>query len=447
MNLSWKNIPFAPKRCPFFYGWVIVAAATVTTVASVPGQTMGVGVFTDDLIVALGISRVQLSTAYMIGTICSSLMLPLAGRLIDSLGVRVMVVIAASGLGLSLVSLSNIERIIALSGSRSFFAIMSVTTVCFMLIRFFGQGSLTMVSRVAIGKWFNHRRGLATGISAIFVTFGFNASPQFLNSLNAAYGWREACLVLALTVGLGVSIPAWILFRDNPESCGLVMDGIDDPAWLARMSAKVADTKREFTRSEAIRTPAFWLVSGGLATQALIITAVTFHIVSLGAGAALDRSQVYNLFIPMSFFGIVGSLFGGWISDLIKLKWLLISQLVFQAIGTFGLLDLGNPLGQWAYIVGYGVSGGFFATLITVAWPRFFGREHLGAITGLSMSILVFASAVGPVLFSLSQLFFGTYLCMILICGFMPLLLSLASIKADNPQEKLSCDNHGIFES
>ena len=41
----------------------------------------------------------------MIGTICSSLILPLAGRLIDRLGVRVIVVIAATGLGLSLVAL------------------------------------------------------------------------------------------------------------------------------------------------------------------------------------------------------------------------------------------------------------------------------------------------------------------------------------------------------
>ena len=112
MTISWNNIPFAPKRCPFFYGWVIVAVATITTVASVPGQTMGVGVFTDDLILSLGLSRVQLSTAYMIGTIGSSFVLPVAGNLIDRLGVRFMVVIAATGLGLSLVGFSNLERII-----------------------------------------------------------------------------------------------------------------------------------------------------------------------------------------------------------------------------------------------------------------------------------------------------------------------------------------------
>ncbi|HCE06906.1 MAG TPA: hypothetical protein DEQ62_11315, partial [Verrucomicrobiales bacterium] len=41
--------PFAPSACPFFYGWVIVFAATIGTIASIPGQTMGFTVFTDVL--------------------------------------------------------------------------------------------------------------------------------------------------------------------------------------------------------------------------------------------------------------------------------------------------------------------------------------------------------------------------------------------------------------
>ena len=76
MNLRWQDIPFAPRRWPFFYGWVILAASTVGILASIPGQTMGVSVFTDHLIAALRISRVQLSTAYMFGTVASSFMLP-----------------------------------------------------------------------------------------------------------------------------------------------------------------------------------------------------------------------------------------------------------------------------------------------------------------------------------------------------------------------------------
>lgn len=42
---------------------------------SIPGQTIGVSVFTDPVKDALGLSRNQFSNAYMIGTIASSLLM------------------------------------------------------------------------------------------------------------------------------------------------------------------------------------------------------------------------------------------------------------------------------------------------------------------------------------------------------------------------------------
>ena len=75
--------PFAPSRLPFFYGWVIVFAATIGSIFSIPGQTMGFSVFTDVLIEELGLSRVQLSLAYCLGTVASGLTLPWLGRGLD----------------------------------------------------------------------------------------------------------------------------------------------------------------------------------------------------------------------------------------------------------------------------------------------------------------------------------------------------------------------------
>ncbi len=79
------NIPFSPSKFPFFYGWIILAAGAVGVVMSIPGQTMGVSVFTDRLIDSLKISRLNLSLAYMIGTLSSSLLLSrLESSMIDS---------------------------------------------------------------------------------------------------------------------------------------------------------------------------------------------------------------------------------------------------------------------------------------------------------------------------------------------------------------------------
>ncbi len=47
--------------------------------------------------------------------------------------------------------------------------------------------------------------------------------------------------------------------------------------------------------------------------------------------------------------------------------------------------------------------------LSTVVWPRYFGRKHLGVITGVNFSSMVLASALGPHLFSLSEESTGSF--------------------------------------
>ena len=71
MNIKqrWNNFPVQPKKVPFFYGWVILFAATVGVLVSAPGQTMGIATFTEYLLENIHISRNQISIAYMIGTI------------------------------------------------------------------------------------------------------------------------------------------------------------------------------------------------------------------------------------------------------------------------------------------------------------------------------------------------------------------------------------------
>ena len=87
--------PFDPSRVPFYYGWVILVAGTIGIVASIPGQTAGVSVFTDHLTESTGMTRLQLSIAYLIGTGAGGFLLPRGGRAIDRRGSRV-VALAAS---------------------------------------------------------------------------------------------------------------------------------------------------------------------------------------------------------------------------------------------------------------------------------------------------------------------------------------------------------------
>jgi len=440
-EICWHEIPFAPRRFPFFYGWIIVATATCGIISSIPGQTMGVGVFTDSLIKALGISREQLSRCYMFGTIASGLMLPFAGRVLDKLGIRIMATIAALGLGISITGMSHCDEIVRLLGesiSDPVLAAMVVITICFMLMRFFGQGLLTTTSRVAMGKWFNHHRGLATGIAGVFIAFGFSAAPTFLNWLIETLGWRQSCTVLGTIVAGGFGTVAIIFMRDNPEQCSLVMDGITDEAWLTKMSAKVAATSRQFTRNEAAKTLAFWSFTLGSASHVFLLTAIIFHFSSIAAEASRTRSEAFAIFIPMSLVGIASRFIAGYLSDRIRIKWLLIAMMSAQTIGTAGMLLFASRSGWWLTAAGYGIAGGIFGTTMNVTWPRFFGRDNLGAIAGLNMSILVFASAIGPWLFSIVFEATGSLHPIIALSLLCPLVITVLAYWTENPQEKFT---------
>jgi MFS family permease len=203
------------------------------------------------------------------------------------------------------------------------------------------------------------------------------------------------------------------------------------------MEARVPDIVKEFTRGEALLTLSFWVFSIGVATHSLLITAITFHIASMGEEMLMNRDESFAVFMPMSYFAVVSNLGSGWLSDRIHLKWLLLAFFATQAASIAGLLHLGEPSGKWLFIVAGGFSGGFFGTLVTVTWPRYFGRKHLGAITGANMSIMVAASALGPVLFAWMREWTGSFKTVVHLSWFMPITLMALGMWVENPQDKI----------
>jgi MFS transporter, OFA family, oxalate/formate antiporter len=78
------------------------------------------------------------------------------------------------------------------------------------------------------------------------------------------------------------------------------------------------------------------------------------------------------------------------------------------------------------------LSSATFGPLIGVHCARFFGRKHLGAISGLQMTFNVLASAGGPALFALSLRFTDSYRAILILCIVTAAALA-ASIKPARP--------------
>lgn len=427
------NFPFAPAKFPFFYGWMILLASILGTMTSIPGQTIGVSVFTDYLIEATGLSRLALSNAYLVGTLSSGCLLPLGGKLLDRWGARRLAVLASVGLGLTLCYLAVCDRI---SQTFTTFIPFSSTTIAavllvlgFVSLRFCGQGMLTMTSRTMLGKWFDRKRGRVSGVSGIFVSFGFAIAPFFFSRSISLLGWRGTWFVLAAVVGLGMSAISWLLFRDNPEICGLQMDGDGRRETKETTLAAAEEKMQGLTRAEAIRTLTFWAVTLAFASQALSITGITFHIVSIGEELGIAEAQMVTIFVPIAVVSTMVGFLVGLASDRIRLQYIFMFMMVGQAVGISAIANLDISGLYLPAVIGLGISGGCFGTLTSVVLPRFFGRAHLGAVSGVQMMAIVIASAIGPSMLANVQSITGSYQGgLYACCLFAPIVIALMFI-------------------
>ncbi len=435
MDRKTDEIPFSPRSWPFFYGWWILVVGILGVVMSVPGQTIGVSAFTEPVMEALELQRTQFSLAYMLGTISSAFILTFAGRFYDHFGARVTTVGAAMGLGVVLVYLSQVDHVanavssIIVFVSPSIIALI-VVGVGFFLLRFFGQGVMTMASSNMVQKWFDARRGLATGILNVFVPLAFAMGPPGFNALITRCGWSRSWLIIAAVVGIGFSVVVLVFFRDNPEDAGLQPDGVSGEETETDPEAR----EKDFTLPQARRTFTFWVFNLALAMNALYITALTFHIESIFEQAGRSADAAFSIFLPMSIVGVSLGFLAGWISDHIKLKYLLTVMTFGMIVSMSGVLALHIPTGYVMLIGGNGVAQGMFGLLMAVTWPHFFGRAHLGAITGFMRSWTVFFSATGPFMFSLSLDYLGSYSAGVTLCLGVVTLLFLCSFRAEKPE-------------
>ncbi len=429
------SVPFSPAKWPFFYGWVIIFAGIIGILMSIPGQTIGVSVFTDHLIGSLNIGRVNLSMAYMVGTIISGFLIPWAGRLYDKYGVRPVVMTAGFFMGVTLFYLSRISGIAAAVSDYTGFndpdpIVFLLITAGFFFLRFFGQGVLTMASRNMVMKWFDKRRGFANAILGITISFGFSYSPRVIDMLIEHNSWQGAWLVLGAIAAVFVLF-AFLFFRDNPYKYGLVPDG----KIIER--EKEHDPKipllKEYDLKQARTTYSFWIFTLSLSLQSLYITAFTFHVISIFHVNGYDHTAAVTIFLPSSLVAVAFHFAGSWLSDYLKLKYFLILQIAGMIISMSALLILDlSPFARLILIIGNGIMNGMFGILSAVTWPRFFGLKHLGAISGYSMGWMVIASALGPFLFSLSYRFTGQYNLAALICIIIAVTLFMLSFKAEN---------------
>ncbi len=380
------------RRSPAgFYGWRMVALASIVGMLTGPGQSIGVSVFRQHLSDGLRLSDSAIAAAYLVGTLGSSTIQPRIGRWVDQVGVRRAAATFGVAFALVLAHMSTVHGVVWLA-------------VGFFGIRLFGQGALALTSSVAVMHWFERRRGLALGTTMTVMMAGMSFVPVLLALAIGAVGWRLAWLVAAGVIALTVVPIGWFGFVDRPADLGQQVDGASRNG-----GATAVPTRHSLARPEALRTTAFWLLATVVSCNSVLGTGLIFHQTNLLGEIGYSNAEAAAMFLPQAAGAIAGGLAFGWLADR-AVRPLLPAAVMLLLVSTLLLGGSATAFpGVLLYTVVLGLTLGSAPAVQGTLLPALFGVRHIASIAGVLSFVSVLSSSLGALVFSVGSDVFGGY--------------------------------------
>ena len=218
-------------------------------------------------------------------------------------------------------------------------------------------------------------------------------------------GWQLTALILGIFT-LIIAFPLTRLIRNRPQDYGQLPDGavpVSDPpaatesreetpsnrAGNTRTAATAtrrpaAQEDGDLTAGQALRTPAFWLISFGHGFTSMIILAIMTHLGLLLKDKGFDVQTTGWIVVVYTATAMVFQLVGGYLGD----RWPKnITLFVFTTIQAVAVVVLTLSTQLWMFYffaVLFGMGFGGRNPLTTAIRGEYFGRASFGRILGLS---------------------------------------------------------------
>ena len=381
------------QRLPFYYGWVILAVASVPSFGARPVMAVAtLSVFVVPMTDEFGWSRAQFSGAVSLGALFGLLVSPFAGRLIDRYGSGVLLSASSAVVGLCAIGLSLTSPI------WSFYALYVPGRAVF-------SSPLELGTSTAVSNWFIRRRPMGLAYMGIIQGIGLTIFPVIAQVLIDGWGWRTAWLAVGIfTLSTGI-IPVLLLMARRPEDMGLEADPEKDHRTVptsdvaaARAPPSASNTESNYTVRQALATRAFWLLAIFSVFGFVVQAGISLHQVPHYIGQGVPTHLAALTASTFAFGQVPGGVFWSFWARRVPLRVLLSVAAATMSVGAIGTgfsssLSTGIPMG---FLLGVGVGG--IHLLLRLTWADYYGRLHLGSIRGLTLPAQIGGQAIGPII-------------------------------------------------
>lgn len=381
------------QRLPFYYGWVILAVASVPSFGARPVMAVAtLSVFVVPMTDEFGWSRAQFSGAVSLGALFGLLVSPFAGRLIDRYGSGVLLSASSAVVGLCAIGLSLTSPI------WSFYALYVPGRAVF-------SSPLELGTSTAVSNWFIRRRPMGLAYMGVIQGIGLTIFPVIAQVLIDGWGWRTAWLAVGIfTLSTGI-IPMLLLMARRPEDMGLEADPEKDHRTVPTSDVAAAgappsasNTESNYTVRQALATRAFWLLAIFSVFGFVVQAGISLHQVPHYIGQGVPTHLAALTASTFAFGQVPGGVFWSFWARRVPLRVLLSVAAATMSVGAIGTgfsssLSTGIPMG---FLLGVGVGG--IHLLLRLTWADYYGRLHLGSIRGLTLPAQIGGQAIGPII-------------------------------------------------
>lgn len=365
-----------------------IAFGFVLTLSSNFGQTFFISLFNPHIREALSLSDGQFGGLYSMATLASAFSLVWVGTLVDRMNLRPLTIAICFALCLAAALMAWTPAVVVL-------------LVAIYLLRLNGQGLLGHVAITSMARYFDKSRGKAISIASLGYAAGEAALPLIAVSTIAAIGWRQTWLAIAGVIALAiVPLVLWLLRGHEHRHARYLSDVESDKAELETSTAAhvAVSPVRHWTRGETVRDWRFYLLLPAALMPAFIVTGVFFHQVRLVEEKGWAMAWFAACFIGFAAAQFPTSLAYGEIIDRFGARRAMPFYLIPLALAMLVLAFVVHPAAALIAMVLIGMTSGAVGPLVNSTMAEMYGVKHLGAIRSLSTALMVFSTALSPVL-------------------------------------------------